>query len=300
MGKKKLKTEPGNENLRFPAEEEKAAVFPENQIVSEVKHYIKEHLSEETTRTDIADHVKMNESYLSRLFRQETGMALKNYLQAERIGRAKQLLATTNESITTVGEQAGYNTTAYFIKVFREETGQTPGEYRKTMRKRVKSPNTVPVKQQKNMNRENLIQDSRHVGILLKSLSKAIRKGSDQEMAKIGLTASQSFILYFLRDRQGKDICQADIQKQFDLTNPAVTKMVQRMEQKGLVRTTASMEDQRRRNVEITETGLKLLRDADLLREPLEIRTLEGFSMREIKQLEGFMQRMMNNLEASE
>jgi len=43
MGKKKLKTEPGNENLRFPAEEEKAAVFPENQIVSEVKHYIKEH-----------------------------------------------------------------------------------------------------------------------------------------------------------------------------------------------------------------------------------------------------------------
>lgn len=227
-------------------------------------------------------------------------MALKNYLQAERIGRAKQLLATTNESITTVGEQAGYNTTAYFIKVFREETGQTPGEYRKTVRKRVKSPNTVPVKQQKNMNRENLIQESRHVGILLKSLSKAIRKGSDQEMAKIGLTASQSFILYFLRDRQGKDICQADIQKQFDLTNPAVTKMVQRMEQKGLVRTTASMEDQRRRNVEITETGLKLLRDADLLREPLEIRTLEGFSMREIKQLEGFMQRMMNNLEASE
>ena len=108
----------------------------ENEIIREVKNYIRTHLSEGITRKDAASHVNLNESYFSRLFRRETGTTPNTYIQEQRIKRAKQLLITTNESVTFIGEQAGYDSTAYFIKIFKRETGQTPGEFQREARKR--------------------------------------------------------------------------------------------------------------------------------------------------------------------
>ena len=49
-----------------------------------------------------------------------------------RIKTAKILLTTSNQDISFIGGQVGFNSTAYFIKVFKEATGETPMQYRKS------------------------------------------------------------------------------------------------------------------------------------------------------------------------
>lgn len=102
--------------------------------VAEVRKYIDEHLTEHISRTKVAEHVALNENYLSRLFRQEIGCSISDYIQEKRIALAKRLLLQTDLSVSEVGVRVGYDTTAYFIRLFKREVGKTPKEYRKDMK----------------------------------------------------------------------------------------------------------------------------------------------------------------------
>ena len=103
-------------------------------IVENVKKYIEGHIREKISRTDIAEYVALSENYLSRLFHKETGMSISDYILQKRLNMAKKLLIQTNMSISGIGETVGYETTAYFIRLFKRELGITPKEYRKQMR----------------------------------------------------------------------------------------------------------------------------------------------------------------------
>lgn len=102
--------------------------------IAEVKKYIEEHLTGHISRTEVAEHVALNENYLSRLFRQEIGCSISDYILQKRIALAKRLLLQTDLSVSAVGIRVGYDTTAYFIRLFKREVGKTPKEYRKDMR----------------------------------------------------------------------------------------------------------------------------------------------------------------------
>lgn len=85
--------------------------------------YIKEHLSEGLMLEDIAQHVHMNSSYLSRTFRKECGYSITEYIATLRIEKAKELLA--NNAILTyeVAEQIGINNPSYFSLLFKRQSG---------------------------------------------------------------------------------------------------------------------------------------------------------------------------------
>lgn len=106
----------------------------ENRMVTEVKKYIEEHLTEHISRTQVAEHVALNENYLSRLFHQEIGMSISDYILQKRIVLAKRLLVQTDRSVSEIGNEVGYDATAYFIRLFKREVGKTPKEYRKDMK----------------------------------------------------------------------------------------------------------------------------------------------------------------------
>lgn len=103
-------------------------------VVEHVKKYIEAHIKEKISRTEIAEHVALSENYLSRLFHKETGMSISDYILQKRLNMAKKLLIQTNLSVSGIGEAVGYETTAYFIRLFKRELGVTPKEYRKQMR----------------------------------------------------------------------------------------------------------------------------------------------------------------------
>ena len=103
-------------------------------VSNKVKKYIDEHLSEKVSRTEIADYVALSENYLSRLFHKENGCSISDYILQKRMNMAKKLLVQTKLPVSAIGEQVGYETTTYFIRVFKREIGMTPKDYRKEMK----------------------------------------------------------------------------------------------------------------------------------------------------------------------
>lgn len=98
--------------------------------VGRIKKYIKEHIDTELSRGQIAAEFYMSADYVSRLFRQETGKQLSDYITEVRMDQARYLLQTTNLPVGEIAYQSGYNDLAYFSKVFRIRNQVTPAQYR--------------------------------------------------------------------------------------------------------------------------------------------------------------------------
>ncbi len=101
------------------------------EIVATVKRLISENLSVgNLQRDELAAMVHVSSGYLGRIFKKETGLAISDYIMKKRIAVAKQLLCKTNLSITDVSARVGISYSSYFTKVFKEQVGMTPQEYR--------------------------------------------------------------------------------------------------------------------------------------------------------------------------
>jgi two-component system, response regulator YesN len=100
--------------------------------IREAVEYINKHLKSELTQKEVADHVHLNPSYLSVLFKEHVKMTFSEYVTRRRIQRGKDLLISTSLPINEIAEESGYKTAKYFIKIFREQEGMTPSAYRKT------------------------------------------------------------------------------------------------------------------------------------------------------------------------
>ncbi|MCA0753535.1 helix-turn-helix domain-containing protein [Paenibacillus sp. N4] len=78
----------------------------------------------------VAEHVQRSSSYLSRIFKESTGMTVGDYLIQLRIRRAMELLTQPGLSIEEICADIGYANVSYFNKIFKARTGLTPGQYR--------------------------------------------------------------------------------------------------------------------------------------------------------------------------
>ena len=106
--------------------EQKKGQFSE--MVSCAILYMKEHCSETITLSQTAERLNVNSSYLSRVFHGETGMTFIEYLNRIRVEKAKELLKDGKTLKETVGA-CGFQSYNYFLKIFKEYTGQTPKKY---------------------------------------------------------------------------------------------------------------------------------------------------------------------------
>ena len=77
-----------------------------------------------------AEMLNVNASYLSTLFKKETGMTLTEYVTRKRIEHAAFLLTSTNLQIQAVAQNCGIYDVNYFTKIFKKQMGKTPREYR--------------------------------------------------------------------------------------------------------------------------------------------------------------------------
>lgn len=100
------------------------------ETVTRVKSYIAAHLHEDISLTCLADHVGLNASYLSRVFRKATGETLMGYLSNARMELARQMLMDPRRQIQQISQELGFLTPAYFSYFFKKNEGLTPTEYR--------------------------------------------------------------------------------------------------------------------------------------------------------------------------
>jgi two-component system, response regulator YesN len=93
--------------------------------------YVKEHLRMQLHVEEIAQRINLSRSYFSINFKKYTGMAFKEFVRWERIRAAQILLVENDALLADIAQTIGYEDVNYFIRVFSELTGMTPGEYRK-------------------------------------------------------------------------------------------------------------------------------------------------------------------------
>lgn len=96
-----------------------------------VKEYIESHYMEDISLNQLANQVDMNASYLSSIFKKETGMLYSEYLTCCRMEQAKRILVESSMSIAEVAGNSGYQDARYFSKQFTKQVGLKPSEYRK-------------------------------------------------------------------------------------------------------------------------------------------------------------------------
>jgi two-component system response regulator YesN len=103
-----------------------------NVMVSEIITHIKNSYNQVITLENAAEKFHLNSSYLSRLFKQETGENFVVYLTKTRIDKARELIGNTNTSIQEIAIMVGFENSNYFSKLFKRYMGISPGEYKKT------------------------------------------------------------------------------------------------------------------------------------------------------------------------
>lgn len=106
--------------------------FENKQKIRQGVQYIQQHFREPLNMAVVSNHVSMNYSLFSLLFKQYTGGNFVSYLQKLRIDEAKRLLEATDRRVNEIGRSVGFSDEKHFLKVFKSAVGMSPTEYRKS------------------------------------------------------------------------------------------------------------------------------------------------------------------------
>lgn len=99
------------------------------QAVEEMKKLIHSEYMHDLSMVDIADKLGFNSAYLSRLFKQESGMGFVQYMTEYRLCIAVQLMQKSGFSMTEIARQVGYPDYKHFRKVFKQYKGMAPSDF---------------------------------------------------------------------------------------------------------------------------------------------------------------------------
>ncbi|MCM3174058.1 AraC family transcriptional regulator [Paenibacillus sp. MER 99-2] len=112
---------------------EKRSEVRSPDTISAVKAYISDNISGDLTLDHVSEQVFISPKYLSKIFKEETGIVYSEYVTNQRMERARELIARREFTIEQVASTVGYRTPAYFIKKFKEIHGCTPKNFMRSL-----------------------------------------------------------------------------------------------------------------------------------------------------------------------
>ncbi len=98
--------------------------------IREITGYIDAHFTEDISLKDLSELTFLSESYVSSLFKEKTGMSVKEYIEEKRLDYSRELLLKTDLKVREIGARAGFRSASYFCRRFRERFGDPPQQYR--------------------------------------------------------------------------------------------------------------------------------------------------------------------------
>ncbi|WP_057914622.1 response regulator [Peribacillus muralis] len=105
-------------------------------IIKKIQYYIYDNYSGKLDLNTLAQHVLLNPTYISKLFKEQTGKNITDFIIQVRIEQAKDLLSgPTSMKTYEIGHVVGYPDPVYFNKIFKKHVGFTPREYQNNTRK---------------------------------------------------------------------------------------------------------------------------------------------------------------------
>lgn len=97
-----------------------------------IKNYISEHLSEDLTVSSLCKQFYLSKNHLYRYFEKNCNCTVNHYITGLRILRAKEQIVETEKPLFLIAEENGFQNYNYFCRRFKQQTGHSPSEYRKT------------------------------------------------------------------------------------------------------------------------------------------------------------------------
>ncbi|GIP18691.1 hypothetical protein J40TS1_43330 [Paenibacillus montaniterrae] len=106
--------------------------YPANAslVTLQCMQYVKKHINSPILLRDISEAVGFSASYISKKFAKEMGVNLNDYINAQKIQEAKNLLAFTNKSLSEISSYLCFSSQSYFQNLFKKIVGMTPMQYR--------------------------------------------------------------------------------------------------------------------------------------------------------------------------
>lgn len=101
--------------------------------IAEAIRYVLMHPGEKISMEEMANRFNLNPTHFSRVFKHETGETFIEFVTRTKMERARELLSQSDLTVHEIAERLGFDHTSYFIKVFRNYSGKSPVEYRKTI-----------------------------------------------------------------------------------------------------------------------------------------------------------------------
>lgn len=112
----------------------KMALLKNNTILSkpvmQCVDYIYVHIKERITIQVLAEYTGLSANYLSRIFKQNLGVSVSEYIREKKIEKATHLLKYSDESIVDIANYLSFSSQSHFIQTFESFTGMTPKKYR--------------------------------------------------------------------------------------------------------------------------------------------------------------------------
>lgn len=99
--------------------------------IKKLTSYINDHYSDDITIGDLADMVNLHPVYLGKLFKQNTGLTYKEYMNRIRINNAEMMLSSGGFTVTETAERCGFYDISYFSNLFKLMKGYPPSAARK-------------------------------------------------------------------------------------------------------------------------------------------------------------------------
>ncbi len=96
-----------------------------------VLDYIHNHYNENISLNKMSDLINIDKSHLCRLFKKSVNSSLVDYVNLIRVAKAESLLLLTEDGISEIAQHVGFDSSAYFSKVFKKIKSCTPSQYRK-------------------------------------------------------------------------------------------------------------------------------------------------------------------------
>jgi len=106
----------------------------EPPMITRAKRFIGEHQAETLSLDQMAKALNVSTFYFCKMFKKATGLTFTDYLARTRIERAKNLLLNPNVRVSEVAYDCGFISLTHFNRIFKRIVGQSPTEYRRSIR----------------------------------------------------------------------------------------------------------------------------------------------------------------------
>ena len=117
--------------MKKEMEKTKIGVQEQKNLIQQVDQYIEHNFNKKISLDDIAEELHINRSYLSRLYKNKTGVNLFDAILYRRVEAAKEYLLQTDMKTYEISEAIGVEDAGYFSKMFKKMAGVSPKEFRK-------------------------------------------------------------------------------------------------------------------------------------------------------------------------